>query len=139
MKAFLFCLLVTTLHSHAQSSDEIAIRRLLQTQTETWNRGDINGFMQTYWKSDSLQFVGRTGVVWGWQQTLDNYKKRYPDKAAMGTLLFDIIEVRRLSETYYYVTGKWQLQRTADAPSGYYTLLLRRIDGAWKIVSDHTS
>lgn len=117
----------------------MAIRQLLQTQTETWNRGDINGFMQTYWKSDSLQFVGRNGVVWGWQQTLDNYKKRYPDKAAMGTLSFDIIEVRRLSEEYYYVTGKWTLQRTADAPSGYYTLLLRRIDGIWKIVSDHTS
>lgn len=131
--------LISTVVCRAQSNDENAIRTLLQTQTETWNRGDLNGFMQTYWHSDSLTFVGRRGVTHGWQQTLDNYKKNYPDKAAMGTLSFDIIEIKKLSEDYYYVTGGWKLQRAADAPFGYYTLLLRKINGAWKIVSDHSS
>ena len=139
MKVFLLVALFTALNSQAQSSDETAIRHVLQTQTDTWNRGDINGFMQTYWKSDSLMFIGSNGVVWGWQQTLDNYKKRYPDKMAMGTLSFAIIEVRKLSSDYYFVSGKWMLRRAADAPSGYYTLLLRKIDGAWQIVSDHSS
>ena len=122
-----------------QSNDETAIRALLQTQTEAWNRGDLEAFMQTYWKNDSLTFIGKNGVTRGWQQTLDNYKKGYPDKAAMGTLTFDVLEVKKLSADYYYVTGKWMLQRAADAPSGYYTLLLRKIGGAWKIISDHSS
>ena len=91
MKVFLLVAVLAALNSQAQSSNETAIRHLLQTQTETWNRGDINGFMQTYWKSDSLMFIGSKGIVWGWQQTLDNYKKRYPGLAAMGTLSFDII------------------------------------------------
>lgn len=123
----------------AQSRDEAAIRTLLQTQTETWNRGDLDGFMQTYWHSDSLTFIGKSGVTHGWQQTLENYKKGYPGKAAMGTLSFAIIEIKKLSDDYYYVTGKWLLQRAEDKPSGYYTLLLRRINGAWKIISDHSS
>ena len=140
MKPVLVLLLLSiTTFSKAQSNDEAQIRALMQTQTTAWNRGDLEGFMQTYWKSDSLTFIGKRGVTHGWQQTLDNYKKGYPDKAAMGTLSFDIIEVKKLSDDYYYVTGGWKLQRAADAPSGFYTLLLRKINGAWKIVSDHSS
>ena len=134
----LFALLLTG-GATAQDRDVAAIRTLLHTQTVAWNNGGLEGFMQTYWNSDSLQFIGRNGVTWGWKQTLANYKRNYPDKAAMGTLAFDIIQVKKLSDDYYYVTGKWMLQRAADAPSGHYTLLLRKIDGAWKIVSDHSS
>jgi uncharacterized protein (TIGR02246 family) len=137
--SFLLVALLLTIGVSAQSGDEAAIRSLLHTQTEAWNKGDLEAFMQTYWNNDSLQFIGRNGITWGWQKSLANYKRTYPDKAAMGTLTFDIIQVKRLSDDYYYVTGKWMLQRTADSPSGHYTLLLRRIAGAWKIVSDHSS
>jgi uncharacterized protein (TIGR02246 family) len=134
--SFLFLL---TLGASAQDSGETTIRTLLQRQTDAWNRGDLEGFMQTYWKSDSLMFIGKSGVTRGWQQTLDNYKRNYPDKAAMGTLSFDIIQVKPLSENYYYVTGKWMLQRTAGGLSGHYTLLVQNINGSWKIISDHSS
>ena len=140
MKHLLAALLVMMFFgAHGQSRNESAIRNLLRQQTEAWNRGDLEAFMQTYWKSDSLMFIGKNGVVWGWQHTLDNYKKGYPDKAAMGTLSFNIIQVKKLSRKYYSVTGKWMLQREKDAPNGHYTLLLRKIDGEWKIVSDHSS
>ena len=139
MKALLIVLLLATGTAAAQTKQEQAIRQLLQQQTIAWNQGDLEGFMQTYWKSDSLMFIGKNGVVWGWQQTLDNYKKGYPDKAAMGTLQFNIIQVKKLSRKYYQVVGKWMLQRDKDAPSGHYTLLLRKIKGTWKIVSDHSS
>jgi ketosteroid isomerase-like protein len=140
MKSLLLLLFLTvTAVAGAQSKNERAIRALLHIQTQAWNRGDLEGFMQTYWQSDSLLFIGKSGVARGWQKTLDNYKRGYPDKAAMGTLAFDIIQVKKLSRKYYHVTGKWMLQRAADAPSGHYTLLLRKINGAWKIVSDHSS
>lgn len=139
MRAVFALLLLSATAATAQSNDETEIRMLLQTQTESWNRGDLEGFMQTYWSSDSLLFIGKNGVVWGWQKTLDNYKRSYPDKAAMGTLAFEIIQVKKLSDVYYHVTGKWMLQRATDAPSGHYTLLLRKLNGSWKIVSDHSS
>ena len=125
--------------AQAQNSGEQPIRQLLAEQTKAWNRGDLEAFMQPYWKNDSLMFVGKSGVVWGWQQTLDNYKRGYPSREAMGQLSFDIIAVKKLSADYYHVAGKWMLQRTIGDVSGHYTLLLRRINGAWKIVADHSS
>ncbi|HTM93516.1 MAG TPA: SgcJ/EcaC family oxidoreductase [Flavisolibacter sp.] len=123
----------------AQVSEEKAIRQLLNTQTASWNRGDIEGFMQTYWKNDSLMFIGKSGVHFGWQETLNNYKKAYPDTTAMGKLSFDIIRVKKLSPEYYYVVGKWMLKRTIGDLSGHYDLLLRKIKDKWYIIADHSS
>ncbi|MDQ3277779.1 MAG: nuclear transport factor 2 family protein, partial [Bacteroidota bacterium] len=109
------------------------------TQTESWNRGDLKGFMQTYWKSDSLMFIGKNGIQWGWQQTLENYQRSYPDTISMGKLSFDILVVKPLSPEYYYVVGKWMLKRSIGDLSGHYNLLLRKIRGRWVIVADHSS
>jgi uncharacterized protein (TIGR02246 family) len=138
-KLLLFLFLAAGVVVQAQSKDEKEIRRLLAVQTEAWNRGDLEGFMQTYWKSDSLMFIGKNGVKWGWQETLDNYRKGYPDTVAMGKLSFEIIQVKRLSVMYFYVVGKWMLKRSMGDLSGHYDLLLRKIKGRWVIVADHSS
>ena len=140
MKSILFLAsLFLSLICFGQSKEEQAIRKILADQTGAWNRGDIEAFMQPYWKSDSLMFIGKSGVVWGWQNTLDNYKKGYPDTAAMGKLAFDIIQVKKLSDKYYSVVGKWMLKRSVGDLSGHYTLLLERKKGRWVIISDHSS
>lgn len=140
MKAyFLFLFSFFALFASSQSGEEKAIRQLLAVQTENWNRGDIEGFMQTYWKSDSMMFIGKNGVTFGWQETLNNYKKGYPDTTAMGKLSFDIIMVKELSPEYYYVVGKWMLKRAIGDLSGHYDLLLRKINGRWFIIADHSS
>ena len=136
---FLFISLLVCSSAYSQLRDEIAIRRVLDEQTKEWNRGDVKGFMQGYWKNDSLIFVGKSGVNWGWKQALENYKKRYPDTTAMGKLSFDIIVIRKLSPEYYYVVGKWMLTRSLGDLSGHYDLLFKRIHGVWLIVADHTS
>lgn len=119
--------------------DEIQIRQLLADQTETWNRGDIDSFMKTYWNSDSLMFIGKSGITYGWTNTLNNYKKNYPDTTSMGRLSFDIISVKRLSLQYFHVIGKWHLQRSIGDLSGHYTLLLKKINRRWVIIADHSS
>ena len=123
----------------AQNKDENTIRNMLHHQTEAWNRGDLETFMQPYWQSDSLMFVGKGGVTWGWKNTLEHYRKGYPDKEAMGKLFFDIVKIQKLSEEYFFVTGKWMLQRKMGDLSGHYTLLIRKIGDQWKIVTDHSS
>ncbi|MDF2381129.1 DUF4440 domain-containing protein [Nostoc ellipsosporum NOK] len=123
----------------AQSADEKQIRSTLDKQTAAWNRGDIEGFMDGYWRSDSLMFIGKSGVTYGWQNTLNNYKKGYPDTASMGKLNFDIIEVKRLSVLYFSVVGKWHLSRSIGDLSGHFTLLFRKVKNKWVIVSDHSS
>jgi hypothetical protein len=135
----LLLLLLSAGSGYGQSKEDKEIHQLLNNQTLSWNRGDIEGFMQTYWKSDSLMFIGKSGIHWGWEETLNNYKKGYPDTAAMGKLSFEIIYVKRLSVMYYYVVGKWMLKRTIGDLSGHYDLLLRKIKGRWYIVADHSS
>lgn len=140
MKHLLLCLLILSgFTSLAQSKDEKEILKLLSDQTKAWNNGNIEGFMQGYWKNDSLMFIGKSGVHWGWQETLNNYKKGYPDTTAMGKLAFDIIKVKKLSPEYYYVVGKWMLTRSVGNLSGHYDLLLRKIKGHWIIIADHSS
>ncbi len=124
---------------YAQSNDETIVRQILSKQEKAWNKGDKESFMQGYWKSDSLMFIGKSGVTYGWQQTLDNYKRNYPDTAAMGNLTFNLLEVKPLSPLYYFITGKWHLQRTAGNLEGYFTLLFKKINGRWLIIKDHSS
>ena len=119
--------------------EEREIRDVLNFQVECWNEGDIECFMEGYWKSEKLMFIGSKGITYGWQQTLDNYKKRYPTRDAMGTLEFDIKVVEPISDEFWHVIGQWSLQRKEDNPSGHFTLLFRKLDDQWVIVSDHTS
>lgn len=123
----------------AQRKQERIILGILDKQTQAWNRGDIDAFMNGYWENDSLMFIGKSGVTYGWTNTLNNYKKGYPDTAAMGKLTFTLIQVKKLSGKYYHVTGKWFLKRSVGDVGGHYTLLFRKIGGRWVIISDHSS
>lgn len=111
----------------------------MAAQEEAWNRGDLEGFMAAYWKSDSLQFIGSRGLSYGWNTTLSNYKKSYPNQAAMGRLKFTIVSVEVLSRKSAWVIGRWELKRAVGDLSGYYTLLWKKIGGVWVIVADHSS
>lgn len=134
----LFCLILSST-ADAQSNDETSIRQLLDKQTAAWNRGDIDQFMEGYWENDSLMFIGKSGVTYGWTNTLNNYKRGYPDTAAMGKLRFELLTVKRLSDEYYFVVGKWFLQRSIGNIGGHYNLLFRKINGKWVIIADHSS
>ena len=138
-KYLIFVFAISVNYCVAQSKDEPSIRQLLNEQTTAWNQGNIDRFMKTYWESDSLMFIGKSGITYGWLNTLNNYKKNYPDTAAMGKLSFDILLVKRLSFQYFQVIGKWQLQRSMGDLSGHYTLLLKKVKGKWVIISDHSS
>lgn len=138
-KVFLIILFVSLSFSgFAQKKSEIL--EVLNRQQENWNKGDIETFMQDYWKSDELKFIGKNGIVKGWQATLDRYLKSYPDRATMGQLKFDIKEVDFLSKKSAWVLGQWHLTRPEKGDvGGYFTLIFKKIDGKWVIVSDHTS
>ena len=140
MKTLIFCAFtLLTIQSFAQSKNELVIRNILTTQTAAWNRGDIDAFMVGYWHSDSLMFIGKGGVTYGWQNTLNNYKNNYPDTATMGKLNFTLITVKPLSKEFYHVVGKWHLTRSVGDASGHFTLLFKKINGEWVIIEDHSS
>jgi ketosteroid isomerase-like protein len=135
----LLIILLSFTSASAQNKDEQTIRTLLEEQRLAWNAGNLESFMDTYWKSDSLMFIGKSGVTYGWQNTLNNYKTGYPDTAAMGKLRFDILEVKRLSVIYFFVVGKWHLTRSIGDVGGHFTLLFKKVKNKWVIVADHSS
>jgi len=141
MRKIIFLLLTvfSTAVMAQNAQDKTAILKVLENQRQGWNKGDMDNYMQGYWKNDSLLFVGKNGPTYGWQKTLDNYKKGYPDKSAMGFLTFGIKKVEFLAKDKAFVLGSWNLKREKDEPKGYFTLLLRKIDGEWKVVVDHSS
>lgn len=118
--------------------EEQAIREVLRLQTEAWNSGTLEEFMDGYWQSDSLLFVG-SKITHGWDSTLARYKRNYPDRAAQGTLRFEILRLSFISPDACLITGKFFLTRSNDSPSGLFTLVFRKKQGKWLIVYDHTS
>jgi ketosteroid isomerase-like protein len=134
-----FLLTIGVAKGQTLDGDFETIKSLLDEQQGAWNDGDIDAFMQAYWKSEELQFGGASGITRGWQQTLDNYKVRYPSREAMGQLHFEIKDLTRHSADVISLTGSWQLTRENDQPGGNFLLIWRKINGEWKIVVDHTS
>lgn len=119
--------------------EHAAIRSVLDAQQTAWNSGDINGFMEGYWRSPELRFASGGSVTKGWQATSDRYHARYSDRAKMGTLTFSDLEVEQLSGDAALVHGRWLLTRADDAPNGLFTLVFRKTDDRWLIVSDTTT
>jgi uncharacterized protein (TIGR02246 family) len=138
-KIVIIALLFFPFISHSQTGAEKQIRTILDAQISAWNKGDLPKFMQGYWNNDSLMFIGKTGVTYGYQATLDRYEKNYPDPDSRGTLTFDIIKMNAISPDYYWVLGRYALTRNKGNVSGHFTLLFKKINGNWKIIADHSS
>ena len=125
--------------SYAQNKDVKAIQTILDQQTKSWNKGDLDAFMVGYLQSDSLVFIGKAGPKYGYENTLANYKKSYPDTSHMGKLHFDIVSIKPLNTDHYFVIGKWHLVRTVGNLDGIFTLVFKKTKNGWKIIADHSS
>ncbi len=136
---FLIALILLGCNKNKFNNEVLAIKDVMEQQTQCWSKGDIEGFMKGYWESDSLRFLGRRGLTYGWETTLNNYKKAYPNPSAMGKLKFIHISFEPLGNNKMFVVGKWALYREKDTLSGYYSLIWRKFDEQWKVVFDHTN
>ncbi|PCI97281.1 MAG: DUF4440 domain-containing protein [Flavobacteriales bacterium] len=137
-KLLIILMAIVTVSCSNSTSEKATIMKVMNAQEQAWNDGNVADFMKGYWKSDSLMFVGKKGLKYGWKTTLDNYKKSYPDKAAMGKLEFEVIKLE-VNGSSAFMLGKWSLIREKDNPNGYFDLYWKKIDGNWVITIDHTS
>jgi len=119
--------------------DQASIRSIMSKQESCWNDGDLTCFMEGYWRSNDLVFIGSSGPKYGWQTTLENYINSYPDQKTMGKLKFDIIKIDMISPESSFVIGKWHLSREIGNLEGHFTLLWKKINSQWTIVADHSS
>ena len=119
-----------------EEQEKQEILAVMKAQEKAWSNHDLEGFMQGYWKSDSLKFYGRNGITFGWQKTLDNYKKGYPTQEHSGTLNFTINDISKIENGAYFVMGEYHLARTIGDANGVFMIIFKRINGEWKIIAD---
>lgn len=136
----LFCLAAFfSCAAQNDTTDKADILEVMKNQEKAWSENDLEGFMQGYWKSDSLKFYGSRGLTKGWQQTLDNYKKGYPTKDHSGTLTFKIDDISKIETNSYWVMGRYFLKRKVGDTNGNFLIIFKKIDDDWKIVADMSS
>jgi len=138
----IFCTSVAAIVSAVPTQSQNAtaqIRSVLRAQQDAWNRGDIDGFMNGYGRSASTVFVSEDTIRRGWETVRERYRKKYSDRAKMGTLAFSDLEIMLLSPDAGVVLGRWSLKRVNDQPHGRFTLIFKRLPEGWRIVHDHTS
>ena len=123
------------------NADERAVRQVLDRQTEAWNRGDLEGYMQGYWKSPALTFYSGGTITIGWEPTLARYRKRYQSEGKeMGKLDFPEETIELLGPDAAVSRGRWHLVLPGGKEmGGLYTVILRRLPEGWRIVHDHSS
>jgi len=135
--SLLGALLLTAVAQPNDSRKEI--HAVIQAQQDAWNRGDIDAFMNGYWRSDQTVFVSGDEIMRGWQSVLERYRRKYSDREKMGTLTFSELKIDMLSSEAAVVLGRWELKRKIDNPHGRFTLIFRKMPEGWRIVHDHTS
>src|SRR5438874_8600073 len=138
----IFCTSVAAIVSAVPTQSQNAtaqIRSVLRAQQDAWNRGDIDGFMNGYARSASTVFVSEDTIRRGWETVRERYRKKYSDRAKMGTLIFSDLEITLLSPDAAVALGRWSLKRPNDHPHGRFTLIFKRLPEGWRIVHDHTS
>ena len=140
---FFATLLISSLNNYSQNKipvkDSLSIMKVMSLQQDAWNKGDIDSFMQGYLKSEELVFSGKSGPVYGWENTKNRYYSSYPNTKVMGKLNFTIKKIRSVSLNTAYLIGEYYLKRSGEDSWGHFTLLWKKIDCNWLIVSDHTS
>jgi len=139
-----YAVIVFTFASHlpvalAGRNSSAEIRAVLDAQAATWNRGDIDGYMNGYARDTATEFVGGDTLTRGWQTVRKRYRKKYHSREKMGVLSFSEIKIAPLSADAALVTGRWKLARKSDKPHGRFTLLFRKRPEGWRIVHDHSS
>lgn len=127
---------MTYAQSGNEANDKSEILEVMKLQEKAWSNNDLEGFMQGYWKSDSLKFYGSSGLTKGWHQTLDNYKKGYPTKEHSGTLKFKVNDISKIDDGSYWVMGAYYLKRSVGDANGVFLIIFKKINGEWKIVAD---
>ena len=124
----------------AQKKEKNVILKIMNEQEKAWNKGSLEKFMDGYWENDSLKFIGKNGITYGWKNTLENYKKNYATPESRGKLTFYILHLDFIDKKNAFMIGKWKIERNDKSIlQGHFSLIWQKIGGFWKIIADHSS
>ena len=133
---------------HPTSAQRTTVRAELQAMLEraagNWNRGDLDAFMSDYLPSDSTTYVGGRGLVRGPAAIRNSYARLFTGEVVRDSLSFTILDVDPVAPDVANLIARYILARRVGGrdsvtASGPTSLLVRRVEGRWRIVHDHSS
>jgi len=125
------------------------VRAHIDEQIAAWNLGDLDAFCAGY-DEDAL-FITPSGSTQGRNKILSRYRARYTDHRAMGTLRFEILEMRPVQGVEISMLGdskpgrvqtvsvaaRWSLSYPdRDEAAGLTLIVLQRHGDGWSIIHD---
>jgi hypothetical protein len=110
---------------------------ILEKQETDWNQGNLKGFLSAYWDSDTLRSVSVRGIYYGKERLQNHLKSTFPDSASMGNLSYDVVHIELIGDNDALLTGKWLRKNDKKFRGGYFSILLRKLQGRWQIVAEH--
>ena len=126
---------------HTATQQELGVIKVLLAQEAAWNRGDLQAYSTGYKDSPETLFISRQ-VNHGFNGMLEEYRREYPSRAAMGTLSFSELEVHPLDERFAICIGRYELERgkkEGGRAEGVFSLVFEKTDKGWKIILDHST
>lgn len=132
------CLIDRCTDDRCGEEERTEIGSAMAEQVESWNSGDLAGFMKYYWRSEDMTFHGGKKRLQGWGELNSMYVETYSGEQR-GILEFSGLEITVLSNESAYVLGDWKVELPDTVKQGKFTLIWRRLDEGWRIVHDHSS
>ena len=111
----------------------------LKAQSAAWNEGNMDAFMEAYWQSDELKFVSDNVVTQGYSSVQKKYREKYGNNGDLGFLQLDKTDFVQVTDDVAVVTGRFNLAKDGDDSAGTFSLVMKRIDGMWRIAHDHST
>ena len=111
----------------------------LSASSDAWNRGDLEAFVDDYARDSTTTFVAGGRVQYGWDWIHGNYARWWDLESERDSLQFEDVAARSLGSDYLLTTARFVLFRSDSVTaSGPFTLVMKRIEGKWKIIHDQT-
>lgn len=116
------------------------IAAVLAHGARAWNAGALDEFLSDYDPAPTTTFVTPTAVRHGIDAIRAGYAARFAPGARRDSLHFEDLEVDVLAPDVVNAIAYYVLMRgdsvTARGPT---SLVVRRINGRWRIIHDHSS
>jgi uncharacterized protein (TIGR02246 family) len=104
-----------------------------------WNRHDLDGYLDTFWRSDSLILVVEGETVRGWDLLSKALHTGYPNPSEMGNLTLDRVQVQMLSSDLALALTWDTVSFPKKKEFGTSTIVMKKLPEGWRVAVMHTS
>ncbi|MDZ7627894.1 MAG: nuclear transport factor 2 family protein [Parvularculaceae bacterium] len=117
-------------------SAESVVKGVLSANAAAWNEGNLSAYLAGYDESVDVRLVVGPEVATGFNSVRKYYETMVANVGAMGRMSFSDLDVKMTSREIATVVGRYAHDSGASRSAGAMTIVMKQIDGRWRIVQD---